>query len=227
MAKAKINGQEIFGNVHLGEGGDVANPNIADVYDPTQTYNTGDRRIYNDVLYVCNDDNVTGAWDSTKWDSATIDEIISALTADDIEYSSGVSVADKLDNVPTFDTLTTSDNNKLLGVSVSGSDISVGAVDVSSLVKSVLLTSSMTCNYQDSSTIGYRSTTSDKVDITGITGYPTGKKILGTVVEYAYCGSVGEYYKISQLNIVNNETWANSKVGGTVRFDVRVYYLDV
>ena len=50
-------------------------------------------------------------------------------TADDIPYSSGVSVADKLDNVPTFDTLTTSDNNKLLGVSVSGSDISVGAVN--------------------------------------------------------------------------------------------------
>ena len=114
------------GNLRLG--GDVANPNIADVYDPTQTYNTGDRRIYNDVLYVCNDDNVTGAWDSTKWDSATVDEIISALTAADIPYSSGVSVADMLDNVPTFDTLTTSDNNKLLGVSVSGSDISVGAV---------------------------------------------------------------------------------------------------
>ena len=128
MAKAILNGRQIFGNVHLGEGGDVANPNIADVYDPTQTYNTGDRRIYNDVLYVCNDDNVTGAWDSTKWDSATIDEIISALTAADIPYSAGVSVADKLDNVPTFDTLTTSDNNKLLGVSVSGDDISVGAV---------------------------------------------------------------------------------------------------
>lgn len=114
MAKAIINGQEIFGSVHLGEGGDVANPNIADVYDPTQTYNTGDRRIYNDVLYVCNDDNVTGAWDSTKWDSATIDEIISALKVQD------------LDNV----TLTTSDNNKILGVSVSGSDISVGAVSL-------------------------------------------------------------------------------------------------
>jgi len=101
MGKAIINGRQIFGNVHLGEGGDVANPNIADVYDPTQTYNTGDRRIYNDVLYVCNDDNVTGTWDSTKWDSATIDEIISALTADDIEYSSGVSVADKLDSLST------------------------------------------------------------------------------------------------------------------------------
>ena len=108
---------------------DLANVNVAALYDSSHTYNTGDRVIYEGVLYVCNDDNVTGAWDSTKWDNATIDEIISALTAADIPYSSGVSVADKLDNVPTFDTLTTGDNNKLLGVRVSGDDISVGAVD--------------------------------------------------------------------------------------------------
>lgn len=93
--------------------------NIADEYDSSHTYNTGDRVIYEGVLKVCNDDNVTGAWDSTKWDSATVDEIISALKVQD------------LDNV----NLTTSDNNKLLGVSVSGSDISVGAV--SSLFKIV------------------------------------------------------------------------------------------
>ena len=110
-------------------GASTANANIADEYDSSHTYNTGNRVIYEGVLYVCNDDNVTGAWDSTKWNSATIDEIISALTAADIPYSAGVSVADKLDNVPTFDTLTTSDNNKLLGVSVSGDDISVGAVE--------------------------------------------------------------------------------------------------
>ena len=176
-------------------GASTANANIADEYDSSHTYNTGDRVIYEGVLYVCNDDNVTGAWDSSKWDSATIDEIISALTAADIPYSAGVSVADKLATIPP-------------------------------LVKSVLLTSSMTCDYADSSTIGYRSTTGDKVDITCITGYPTGKTILGVVVEYAYVGTVGEYYKVAQLNIVNNETWANSKVGGIVRFGVRVYYLD-
>ena len=132
--------------------------------------------------------------------SVSVDTLSSAvadnITAADIEYSSGVSVADKLNSL-------------------------------SSLVKSVLLTSSMTCNYADNTTIGYRSTTGDKVDITSVTGYPTNKTVLGVSVEYAYVGSVGEYYKIAQLNIVNNETWANSKVGGTVRFGVRVYYLDV
>ena len=77
-------------------GASTANANIADEYDSSHTYNTGNRVIYEGVLYVCNDDNVTGDWDSTKWDSATIDEIISALTAADIPYSAGVSVADKL-----------------------------------------------------------------------------------------------------------------------------------
>ena len=77
-------------------GASTANANIADEYDSSHTYNTGDRVIYEGVLYVCNDDNVTGAWDSTKWDSATIDEIISALTAADIPFSAGVSVADML-----------------------------------------------------------------------------------------------------------------------------------
>lgn len=62
-------------------------------------------------------------FDGSEWTNDT-------LAAADIPYSQGVSVADKLDNVPTFDTLTSSDNNKLLGVSVSGDDISVGAVGV-------------------------------------------------------------------------------------------------
>lgn len=53
-----------------------------------------------------------------------------------VSDSDSTSVADKLDNVPTFDTLTSSDNNKLLGVSVSGSEISVGAVAPSSLFTS-------------------------------------------------------------------------------------------
>ena len=62
------------------------------------------------------------SYDGSEWVNDT-------LGAADIPYSSGVSVADKLDNVPTFDTLTTSDNNKLLCVIVSGDDIGVGAVD--------------------------------------------------------------------------------------------------
>lgn len=45
---------------------------IGDAYDENNTYNTGDYCIYSDVLYKCNDDNVTGAWDATKWDATTV-----------------------------------------------------------------------------------------------------------------------------------------------------------
>ena len=56
---------------------------IGDAYDENNTYNTGDYCIYSDVLYKCNDDNVTGAWDATKWDATTVaDELL--LKADAI-----------------------------------------------------------------------------------------------------------------------------------------------
>lgn len=50
--------------------------NIADKYDSTATYNIGDRVIYNGSLYECNSNSVTGTWDSTKWDSTTVDDLI-------------------------------------------------------------------------------------------------------------------------------------------------------
>ena len=50
--------------------------NIADEYDSTHTYNTGDITIHDNTLYVCQDDNVTGAWDSTKWSATTVDDLI-------------------------------------------------------------------------------------------------------------------------------------------------------
>ena len=55
-----------------GGGGGMSSDIIADTYDDTATYNTGDYCIYNDGLYVCDDDNVTGAWDSTKWTSIQV-----------------------------------------------------------------------------------------------------------------------------------------------------------
>lgn len=52
---------------------------IGDAYDENNTYNTGDYCIYSDVLYKCNADNVTGAWDATKWDATTVaDELQNA-----------------------------------------------------------------------------------------------------------------------------------------------------
>lgn len=57
---------------------------IGDAYDEINTYNTDDYCIYNDVLYKCNDDNVTGAWDPTKWDATTVaDELALKQNATD------------------------------------------------------------------------------------------------------------------------------------------------
>lgn len=46
---------------------------IAADYDENNTYNTGDYCINSDVLYKCNDDNVTGPWDATKWGATTVE----------------------------------------------------------------------------------------------------------------------------------------------------------
>lgn len=51
-----------------------------DEYDSSETYNTGDFVVYNDVLYQCKEDNVTGTWDSSKWEQATLQDLL-----DDVE----------------------------------------------------------------------------------------------------------------------------------------------
>lgn len=46
--------------------------NFAPDYDDTTTYNTNDKVIYQGLLYVCLEDSVTGAWDSTKWQQISV-----------------------------------------------------------------------------------------------------------------------------------------------------------
>lgn len=60
----------------IGAANELHNTIGADAYDDTATYNTGDYCIYGGELYKCNDDNVTGAWDATKWDATfLVDEL--------------------------------------------------------------------------------------------------------------------------------------------------------
>lgn len=59
--------------VAQGGGGDSANQNIADDYDPTQTYAVGDYVIHDSMLYKCTTAvAVAEAWDSTKWTSCVV-----------------------------------------------------------------------------------------------------------------------------------------------------------
>lgn len=82
----------------LDEAVDVFNDNFADAYDPTATYNTGDKCVYNNLLYECNDDGVTGAWDGSKWDSLTV----ASMTDNNLPHFSGTptagSTAEAIDN---------------------------------------------------------------------------------------------------------------------------------
>lgn len=47
---------------------------IAEEYDPTDYYDTGDLVIYDGTLYRAIDDSITGAWDSNKWVETTVAE---------------------------------------------------------------------------------------------------------------------------------------------------------
>ena len=49
---------------------------MADDYNASETYNTGDYVRRENYLYKCNTDNTTGTWDGTKWDRVKVmDEI--------------------------------------------------------------------------------------------------------------------------------------------------------
>jgi hypothetical protein len=117
-----------------------------------------------------------------------IEDAFDGLTAADIPYSQGVSVADKLDNVPTFDTLTSSDNNKLLGVSVSGSDISVGAV------------------FRD-----VRSTTEKRVG-TWINGKPLYEKVISFTNSASCMSDYIQVEQIPNLDIATQLNWTIKRV---------------
>lgn len=140
-------------------------------------------------------------YDGSEWANNTLD-------AADIPYSSGVSVADKLDNVPTFDTLTSSDNNKLLGVSVSGSDISVGAVG--SLFKVVEFSSTSTnvnagaTYYCSASDLGYSA--------------PTGYTLCATLsVQTNNDNFYIRYFNPSSYVVVKNTANSTQSIGITVK----------
>ena len=57
---------------------------IGNTYNASLTYNTNDCVIYTDGLYICKEDNVTGAWDASKWDLTNVIEIIRSITLTDL-----------------------------------------------------------------------------------------------------------------------------------------------
>lgn len=44
-------------------------------YNSSNTYNLGDFVVHSDALYRCTSNNVTGAWDNSKWELATLGDL--------------------------------------------------------------------------------------------------------------------------------------------------------
>lgn len=67
-----------------GSGGGIPADIIADEYDPTVTYTTGDYVINEDLLYKANQDIETAeAWDATHWDQVSVmSEVQNSLILD-------------------------------------------------------------------------------------------------------------------------------------------------
>lgn len=55
---------------------------IAEDYDSTKTYNTGDKVTNGNKLYKAKVDNITGTWDATKWTNASVSDIIDSSSVD-------------------------------------------------------------------------------------------------------------------------------------------------
>lgn len=62
---------------------------IANDYSEYKTYDSGDLVIYDNELYRCKSTGVTGSWDSSKWDTITLDELLQEKQSyiDDVESS--------------------------------------------------------------------------------------------------------------------------------------------
>ena len=95
-----------------GEWVNIANPastaNFAPDYDDTATYNKGDKCIYNNLFYICNTDNTTGAWDATKWDAFTVADITGSNTPLGSDFSNPASIAAAIKGLIVTDTFNTS-----------------------------------------------------------------------------------------------------------------------
>ena len=98
-----------------GEWVNMANPasaaNFGADYDENTTYNTGDKCIYNGLLYECNSDGVTGTWDATKWDSLTV----AGMTAGDLPLGTTTPKGSTAEAIGDLTQLTTTDKSSLVG----------------------------------------------------------------------------------------------------------------
>ncbi len=108
-----------------------ANPastaNFAPDYDDTATYNTNDKIIYQGLLYVCLEDSVTGAWDSTKWQNISVADYNAELLP--IQSGSATNTKDYIDNKFAYST-----TEKVIGKWIDNKTLYEKVVSIPSIV---------------------------------------------------------------------------------------------
>ena len=91
-----------------------ANPastaNFAPDYDSAATYDKNEKVIYQGLLYIANDDGITGAWDPTKWDPFTVGD----LTAETLPLGANDPTTTS-EAIGDLSQLTTTDKSSLVG----------------------------------------------------------------------------------------------------------------
>ena len=162
------------------------------------------------------------------------------LDGTDIEYSSGVSVNSKINaveqSIPVVDYPVTSVNGQTGDVTISvptnAGELPLGTTTPTGSTaeaigngkpKTVLLTGTINSSYADSNTIGFRNTYADRVIISNLSCYPTGKNILGFTCEY--CCNSGEVVN-GIPTIINGALYVNTKTQESYKFGIRCYYTE-
>lgn len=88
------------------------------------------------------------------------------------------------------------------------------------LTKCFTTTISVGCTYADSNTIGYRSLSSERVDVTTITGYPTGATILAVIT------TAGQYQPSMIPAFDGTYIGCSAKNSGTYQIRVTFIYTE-
>ena len=103
-------------------------------YDDAATYNMGDVMNYNGTLYECIADNVTGAWDASKWQVQKVTDAMTAINKQTYKDFSGTLIAGNT-TIGISDSFITSDSLidvycSAYGLSPQSVSASVGSVTV-------------------------------------------------------------------------------------------------
>lgn len=173
---------------------------IEAAFDPTTVYSIGAKVMYNSLLYRCNVAVVTpGPWTgSANWERITVDSIIPSSSSDLAYAANGPagSVGAEIDDIKGY------------------------------IVKSKLLEFSVSCRTSSTGITAYRSSGTEAVNITNVSGFPTGKTVIGYCTEYAYLSGAGNMSMMCITNIQSSIIYVNSYASGDVMVAVRVYYYD-